>query len=378
MKNYNNSTKIGILTFLGASNCGAVLQAYALQNVLHSLGYSSEVIQYRKKYPFRLRTYIRKTPAASYSLWKSHFLKFLYKEKNIRCLKLSKKRYRSLQDLQNDKLDYDIYITGSDQIWNSEISVDGQLDPVFFGAFIPAHAKLVSYAASMGQGKDLGKYPDKLHHYLERYHAISIREEHIAKTLGNLTGRNVSVCIDPTLLLPAPNYNNLIQICQENELSAPPYIASYVLYPINTSKDYIEKYVQENNLHWLNLINSASGENFKKACNIRVTPEKWLYYIKNSQCVICSSFHAVVFSLIFHKPFVYICPEYQKNGNMRILSLLGILGLQNRHLSELNDNTASLLSQEIDWMQVDRIIQKQREFSLDFLRKALIYKETKS
>ncbi|KAA3146029.1 polysaccharide pyruvyl transferase family protein [Akkermansia sp. BIOML-A67] len=366
---------IGILTFLGASNCGAVLQAYALQQVLRSLGHSSEIIQYRKQFPFHLRNYLRKSPAATLSLWKSHVLKRLYQQKNIRCLTLSCRKYHSLSELENGKLRYDLYITGSDQIWNSGITADGELDPVYFGTFAPSSSRLVSYAASMGQGIDLARHPDQLRQYLARYDAISIREVNIAEKLEEVIGRKVSVCMDPTLLLFAHDYSDLVQRETDKDTCPSPYLASYVLYPIGDSEGYMKKYAREHHLRWVNLVNSASGEHFKKALNTRVTPEKWLCYIKNSQCIICSSFHAVVFALIFHKPFVYICPENQKTGNARLLSLLGMLGLQDRYLSKLNEQALSLLSEEIDWKKVDRVIEQQRADSLAFLKNAVTNRE---
>lgn len=86
--------------------------------------------------------------------------------------------------------------------------------------------------------------------------------------------------MDPTLLLFAHDYSDLVQRETDKDTCPSPYLASYVLYPIGDSEGYMKKYAREHHLRWVNLVNSASGEHFKKALNTRVTPEKWLCYIK--------------------------------------------------------------------------------------------------
>ena len=110
------------------------------------------------------------------------------------------------------------------------------------------------------------------------------------------------------------------------------------------------------------------------AKNTIVTPYQWLGYIRKAESVICGSFHATVFSLIFHKPFIVLLPKAleKKGGNTRINSLLEPLGLQGRILYDCRANDIeAAIRQAIDWDRVEAALTAQKQQSISFLKKAL-------
>ena len=124
----------------------------------------------------------------------------------------------------------------------------------------------------------------------------------------------------------------------------------------------------------INLRNPDTCIRLPNAKNKIVTPYEWLSYIKQAEFVICGSFHAVVFSLLFHKPFIVLQPSYieKAGGNQRIYSLLNPLKLTDRCFSEFNYNAInSLLSTNINWQDVDKELKLQKEKSKHFLLEIL-------
>lgn len=112
----------------------------------------------------------------------------------------------------------------------------------------------------------------------------------------------------------------------------------------------------------------------KHAQNIITTPYQWLNYIKNSEFVICSSFHAVVFSLIYHKPFIALVPPNSKDkgGNMRINSLLTKAGIPHRIICHYNERKIkAIIDEQIDWEKVNNSINQLRDSSIAFLKNSL-------
>lgn len=167
--------KIGIITFHNALNAGAVLQAYALQVLLTQQGHNVEFINYNpiKKYTFR--NYVAKSPVVMFNKWRNIYNGKKYtKYGNFnKVLNLSSIRYLSYEELKESNLDYDIYIVGSDQIWNFYTS----LSPVYMLDFVPNGKKKIAYAASMGQCRiDLSLYDD-FRNKLMSFDAISLREK---------------------------------------------------------------------------------------------------------------------------------------------------------------------------------------------------------
>lgn len=360
--------KIGIITFHNALNVGAVLQAYALQTLLAQQGYKVEFINYDPIRKYTFRCYIAKSPIVMFNKWRNIYNGRKYAKYNNfnKVLNLSPNRYTSYNELKNGNLDYDIYIAGSDQIWNFYTS----LSPVYMLDFVPNGKKKIAYAASMGQCRMNESLYGVFRNKLMSFDAISLREKNGVDFVNTLlNGEKIAYqTLDPTLLIDAKYYDKIID--REN-VKDKHYICTYVLAELDDENAKIIKNVRSFlKLDIINLRNPDSCIWLSHAHNKIVTPYQWLSYVKDSSFMICSSFHAVVFSLVFHKPFIVLVPPEYKNkgGNVRINTLLENMGLFN-HIIEYFDFKLiqDVLTKSINWDDVDSRIQQLRVASIEFL-----------
>ena len=210
--------KVGIITFHAAYNYGSMLQAYALQQVILSMGYDCEIINFRS--PAQKRQYkpifvvgsfygrcVRFIIQAAY-VWgilkkQRLFEQFLNSE-----LKLSYNEYGTLEDLENAGFNYDYYISGSDQIWNVYCN---DFNYAYFLPFVKS-GKRIAYAPSMGAQLSIKTYKDrkKVIDLLNQYDAISVREAVGSRYIGEITKMPTASVLDPTLLLNPQEYDNLL------------------------------------------------------------------------------------------------------------------------------------------------------------------------
>lgn len=362
--------KIGIVTFHNAPNTGAVLQAYALQSVLQSRGHEVEFINYRRPYQFSIRNFIAKSPKLAFTKCKNEIRQFLfqYDTSFVKALHVSAKTYTSYQALKNDKLDYDMVIAGSDQIWNFHNS----LEAYWLLDFVPQHIKKISYAASMGQCRLNPELADDFKKSLSSFSAISLREKNGVDFVQRLFGseRKIYQTVDPTLLLTRENYHRIIEEPTEKSRLCT-YILSSMEKGHYTILEEVEKYM---GCKAFNMRNPSTCVHLSERQNKILTPYQWLGYIKNADFVVCSSFHTVVFSLIFHKPFILLVPDSAKakGGNVRVNSLLEPLGLLHHCLYDNEEGKVYELMQErIDWDNVDYKLQEMKNSSLAFLFEAI-------
>lgn len=365
--------KIGILTFHNALNQGAVLQAYALQTYIEKLGHEVEFIDYHPCHHYSLKKdFLAKSWAMMTYKWQNVYNGIKYTRRNnfSKVLHISPTRYTSFQELKSNPPQYDLYICGSDQIWH----FPKQLNPVYLMDFLPNGAKMISYAASIGQNFPPPDTVPVLRLSLSRYKGLSLREDKAVDYMCSIFHGQREICqsVDPTLLLSSSEYDNISEhITINNE-----YIATYILSLMESGHyDVICKATDTLQAEIINLRNPDTCSVLKGYKNKIVTPYQWLSYIKGAKAVICSSFHAVAFSLLFHKPFILIQPESlrEKGGNLRVMSLLKPLGLCSHCIYNADEsNVEQLLNEKIDWRKVDETIASMVESSKEYLNSYLI------
>lgn len=364
--------KVGIITFHAAHNYGSTLQAYALQQVVLSMGYDCEIINFRNivqkemYMPIFMRgtlygkcvRFIIQAPYALGILKKYRLFERFLKEDLI----LSYNEYTTLKDLENADFNFDYYISGSDQIWNVE---SWDFSYAYFLPFVKS-GKRIAYAPSMGPGLSMDKCGDinKVTIFLKKYDAIGMREAAGAKYIERIYKRPVATVLDPTLLLDSNGYDKLIS---NKPLIKGEYIFIYTprfnerVYEMayKLGKKYNQKVVlsqghrtKEEMLKW--------GRKFK--IYAAVGPKEFLNLCKNASIICCDSFHAVVFSILFKKCF-FVLDGMRDN---RISNLLQITNLQNRSFT-LSDNylTAPL---HIDYTNALNHLDTERQESLDWLK----------
>ena len=326
--------KVGIITFHAAHNYGSMLQAYALQQTVLGLGYECEIINLRTKIqresylPFFMhKGWAKKLKAIRYprlaiEAIKKHrkFEKFLH-EKFI----LSPHTYTTAEELKNANLDYDYYISGSDQIWNTscfDFLSSYYLDFVKCG-------KRIAYAPSMGPKpfKQIGIdfYPF-IKESVAHYDAIAVREQDEAILLKQVAGITPPVVLDPTLLVNPQEWSNM---AGDKPLIKGNYIFVYTPW-YDEYKPLFTIVLNLAKLHNLKIIYSSPDyvSQWRKEPSFQyytaVGPIEFLNLVKFSKYVFCGSFHAVVFSILFNKPFF----AYEGMNDSRIAPLLKITNLE--------------------------------------------------
>lgn len=359
--------RIGILTFHCAHNYGAVLQCYALQETLKQMGHDVEIIDYRPKYLstpyviFDKKRFLSKNPI------------FLIKHSigEILLLPTRIKRYNAFDKFINNRLNlshriikrtipdnYDVYIMGSDQIWNPKITQG--FDPIYFGFFdFPkTNKKYISYAASMEIKLLDEKSADYYHKALNNFDSVSVRETNLAKLLQPLTSKKIDTVLDPTLLANTNVWNN---IAVQPSIKRKYVLVYQVRYNKSTLRiahniaNQINAFVIEI-MAWPTIYHNKN----RLQCS---SPEGFLGLIKNAACVITTSFHGTAFSLIFNRSFY--CIQLNDGGDTRSQSLLNSIGLSDRMIK--NDETPKFT--EIDYNEkINKCIFELRESSLRYLR----------
>lgn len=369
--------KIGILTFHASHNYGSMLQAWALQHYLNTHGHEVETINLRIKiqqdmynFPLRpvkgkLRTFIK---SIINPLWLYHACRKWNRYERFLTdnLRLTNKIYKSWEDIVSDlpTLGYQCLITGGDQIWNMNCK---DFDKSYFLPSQLFGIKKISYSPSSGnlQSKITEEQKAFMKSALSDYSYISVRETSMQPFIAQLLDRHVDVTVDPTLLLQSNEYEILIS---EKPLFQGKYIFYYspsIPRRMLKAEKLALKISRHLGLPIITAFPSPLGNKGFKACP-EVGPAEFLNLLKNASLVIGKSFHLVVFSLLFHKDFIAIDGE----TDARMKSILTKLSIPERgQVNDDNYNTMKL--PQIDYERVDAILQKEREFSKQFLCKAI-------
>lgn len=362
--------KIGILTFHCAHNYGAVLQCYALQETLKEMGHDVEVIDYKPDYlirPYKVFDIHRFLSRNPYLL-----LKRLIKE--VLLLHTRTIHYTAFHSFISKRLhisttingknipaDYDIYIFGSDQIWNPQISKG--FEPIYFGylPFPKSTKKYVAYAASMECSSLSREYEIFYRNALENFDAISVRESALAKLLQPLTYKKIEVVLDPTLLIKSRIWMHLAKTPNINKK----YVLVYQILHNERTATIAQSVAQQLNAMVIEIKSPQKiySSKHELACE---SPESFLGWIKNASCIITTSFHGTAFSIIFNRPFYSIALNGW--GDSRSRSLLQSVGLEDRMITGENEPKFS----KVDYSKANLKISGLREASLNFLIESTI------
>lgn len=366
--------KVGIITLHRVVNYGSVLQTYALQNKMEKLGYKPTIIDY---YPERL--HIKgmlkriKNKGSKYEksiilrniarivIFPSYLIRFNMFEKFLKkYIKMSEKTYYEEKDFENNKFDFDIYCTGSDQVWNS--GWNEKIDKPLFLSFAPENKRKIAYAASFGKKELEDNEKDVTRAFLKRYDAISLREKSGVEIVNDLGIENSVNVVDPTLLLCGNEWRSL----SSNKYNDEDYILVYNLNRNSKIDRYADNLSKKTGLK-IKFLSYQLHEFYKKGkiyCNPKV--EDFLALIDSAKYVITDSFHATAFSINFNTQFVIVYPG---KFSTRLQSLLEINHLENRVAK--NEEDVGIIDNIIDFNQVNDIMNNERKKSYDWLKKSM-------
>lgn len=340
------SKTVGIITFHRAVNVGSFLQAYAMACLVKNLGFEPEIIdfystQQRQQYSkIYLNNNRRKSLKLEVFLAVYSFVLLLTCRRTIRTYKndhhafteknlpITQVQYKSVDDLKKSQLNYGAYLSGSDQIWNTN-AID------FSEAYLlnfAEGAKKVAYAPSLGDSDRLSGQQVNL---LKKYAYVSVREKSSAKYLSELLEKDVPYVLDPTFLLKQSSYAKLEQ--------ASGIDGDYLFYyGIGYS---IKQRIAVNKLarkHGLKVVSWNPQQYALDKLFIRnvvqpkaQNPGVWLDLIKNAKIVVSASFHGSVFSIIYYKDLSIISSK--QNNRLAIFNELGLnhKTLQNGNLPKI-------------------------------------------
>lgn len=358
--------KIAIVTLYGFFNYGNRLQNYALQNCIEKMGHKVETIAVEVKEP----------------CLKKFAKKYLEKKEGYICVKKKAERIRSRNFhvfnenyiktrilRQNDMLipkdiayQYDHFIVGSDQVWNPLFWEKGERSTDLYNfmlKFAPKQ-KRIAYAASFGIDKLPCEWENLFADALNEFHKISVREEEGKKIVTSLSHKDVSVVLDPTMLLHADEWRKIErkEILPKKEK----YLLTYFLGEQSEEvKKKIERIGLKNNCRIINLMDSNETKFYE------VGPEGFVTLIDYAEAIYTDSFHATVFSILFQKPFVVLSRKHknQSDMNSRLSTLLKSFNLEKCMSDSIEDNLPYC-----DYDLCERLLEIKREESLAYLRDA--------
>lgn len=363
--------KISITTIFDNPNFGTYLQAFALSHVLKNKGLRVEVLFYLRPSWHNIPLIRRHTKFLEFFRTLAAYLKKdLASIQRIECRKFVKKNaqitkpYYSFEDIQKNPPKADLYVVGSDQVWNS-IHNRG-LDRTFFLDFVPSGYKKIAYAASIGMDSIPGQYKKEYKKLLTKFEAISVREKSNIDLLKDLN-LSCEEVLDPTLLLTPKEWNEYIS--KSNEIE--PYLLVYSVETkeINNYIGEIAKYIAKKlNLRIIE-VSYAGKEDAIPNCDSHYfysTPQEFLQLVYNANFILGSSYHLAAFSINFNKDFISISPD---RFSSRINNLLEKTNLLKRKIDLNNDYTTidELISNKIDYSYANIILNQERIKSIKYI-----------
>lgn len=344
--------RVGILTFWGVPNCGTFAQAYALRNSVQSVCNSSEVFQI---------AYLNETHKQFYDIGKDTATEADKKRNDIFMACYNQIPHLNIlgeedTDLLLDK-PIDTLILGSDIIWDFSISVFGD-DKFLFGNKINANYKF-SYAPSFGMCKSEWKrIPQHVTEGLLGLDSISVRDNNSVRIVKNIAGRSAELVLDPVWLWDWNHDSNIIE----------PQINNYVfVYGGDFSKEFqdnLRKWAVANDCIMIAYGTRKDDYNWcdEVLDTTLVSPFEVIGYFKNAKVVATSTFHGMIFSLVFGKKAAYYKTDFIE---AKICDFLCEIGIYEKYSDK--DDVCNMFETEWDYEKINSVIEKKRDVSLNYL-----------
>lgn len=350
--------KIGIMTFHWATNFGAILQAYALQSYLTDLGHQADIINYK---PFTFRQSLFKLLCSKNCVSN---LKSWIKERNLQKFRndhftYSSEEYYLSEQLKQNPPEYDIYITGSDQVWNPYFLKGGEKKQTF-SYFLDFGKNVIkcAYAVSFGTESYDNEAKSATTPIINTFKCIGVRENSGLSILDSINFKNDKCLVpDPTLLFTKDKYLPLIN---NNATETKAFVYIYILRNRITKKLY--------------KMTAETGFKAISASETDGSVSNWLFHIKNAKLVITNSYHGMLFCLQFHTPFIILTESGKLNGmNDRFSTVLSKFNLKDRMFNSIDKiNINSELEKEFNWDEIDAKINDFRQIGQNFIKKQII------
>jgi len=363
---------IRTITCHHAFNHGAMLQAFALVSFLQSLGHDAKVIDYRpyympscdvdfnwvpKRYDFFIIRQLYRYFKHGYNYQQQQ--RRLALESFFKCyMPITSDCYKNINDLRLSQPEADLYIAGSDQIWNTFFQ-NGS-DAAFYLDFGTPKRK-ISYAASFATRELKAGTEGFVKRQLRNFDSISVREESGLELLKSL-GYEGTVVVDPVFLLSGREWSNILAL----ESHEGDYILTYDFEKKNSPIGRLAKRLAA-------LLNckiysvSPFARDYADQSFVCCGPDKFVSLIRDARCVISNSFHGTAFSLIFERNFFVV--NRMDGLNVRMQDLLSRYGLDHRLITE--DVSDDSLLEGVLYQQVNKMLSQDIDYSKAFLQRQI-------
>ncbi len=356
--------RINTITCHDVYNLGASLQAYALAAYLQGQGHEVQIIDYQPLYlrhyrlagvpnprfdkPFLREAYqIAKFPGRLYDRLTSKRKK-AFDWFTAEYLPVTQTTYSDIAALRADPPEADLYIAGSDQIWNP-LFQNGK-DPAFFLDFVPEGKRRISYAASFAVESLEKQDADRMKPWLEKLDDVSVRETSGVALLADMGIKGVQV-VDPVFLLPRESWERL---------AVQPHMQDYILVYDFDNNPKVKEIAQAISRQTGKKIVSLFPVDWADAVWADAGPCEFLGAVQNAGIVLSNSFHATAFSLIFQKDFYVV--NRTEGINARMKDLVGDLGLADRLI-----NTVPTEISSVDYANAEMLLEKKIAASKNYL-----------
>lgn len=356
--------KVGIITFHRSINYGGVLQAYALKHMLNKLGAECSVIDYKNKHIENINK-VKLFNLNSIKSFINGILSYLPKKsKYEKFLDFRVKHLNLAEGEINNEIEhkYDLFITGSDQVWNFQLS---RFDTVYFLDFVKDSRKKNSYAASFGFSEIPSEYIEKYKKLLSDFSSISIREEQGFNIIQSHLKQDVPVVLDPSLLLDVNDWINNFNITRKSQKD---FILLYLMTPDPKLIKLAEKLSKETGFEII-YITDKTIKKLNATYARTVSPIEWVELFMNAKYIVTNSFHGVAFSINFNKNFFMSLLPSTSNVSSRLENIVRMFGLEKRQIN--NDINDVNLFEDIDFTKVNKILERERNNSIAFLREII-------
>lgn len=353
--------RIGILTFCNAYNLGAALQATSLQKTLENMGHDVELIDYRSP-SIEGMPKLRSVFKAGISM-KARICKLLYYfvffPRRMRYKRFQKLAKRSNPysprtiGTANDK--YDVFITGSDQVFNLELTGN---DSTYFLDFVK-NGKKASYAASLGVY--LNDKKEQYQNMLQSFDYLSVRESSTAKIFEQELGITAEVMPDPVFLHAGDEWRKLLGIMEKKKEK---YVLVYSLFEDKELYNIANRVANEKGLKTYVITKTLRTKGKADKFLRNVGPREFVELMASAEYVVTNSFHGTAFSLVFKRPFTVLLPPVAQD---RILDLLKAMEAENSRATTEN----GVIYNIVDYSMIDSTITNMKKQGIGFLNKLL-------
>lgn len=359
--------KIGIITFHDCSNYGAAFQMFGLYKTLKKNGFDVEVIDYKNIFissDLQLKN-MKKIKSIKglvrfilfynkYKTKKEKFDDFLKKY-----IKLSKETYYSNNIFDSNKI-YDAFITGSDQVFNLNLTRE---DYNYLLSFVEQNKLKLSYAASIGQSSIKEDFIENFKKYILKLDNILIRENNAKEILNKIGIKNCNVVLDPSFLIEKKEWESI-----SKKIDIPKnYILLYLVSPTEENFYFARKL---SNLKKIPIIYINYKPTIKKGVINKwgVSPEEFLFLLKNSTYVITNSFHGTALSINLNKQFFYELSKKENNANSRIIELIEKFNLTNREIINYENE---YIDCKINYEKINKNLEDERNICINILKNSI-------